>query len=418
MVGLDTDVAIVGSGPYALSLATHLAARGVEFRVFGPPMQFWLDMPVGINLKSYAFATNLYPPAKGYGFAEWCRANALEDFEPCSMQSFARYGLWVKEALVPDVDPTLVARVSRSSNGSNGFHLRLADERQLTARRVVFATGLSYLADTPEILATLPPGTVSHTSVHRDYAWARGRDVAIIGGGASAIEAGALIHEAGGRPQVLVRDEVAHFGTRLRASRSLLDRIRRPNSVLGPGMKSRLIQALPLSVRLMPERQRLQFVKTSFGPSSPWWIATRVWGRVPIFVQTTVIGARSAGDRVRLTVRENGHGEREIEVDHVVAGTGFACDVDRLDYLEPSLRASFRRVEAAPWVNLNFESSVPGVYFVGPIVANCFGPLFRFVSGAEYAAPAVARHLAGAMKTVTSAVRRGMRSVSRGVGAV
>jgi hypothetical protein len=45
-------------------------------------------------------------------------------------------------------------------------------------------------------------------------------------------------------------------------------------------------------------------------------------------------------------------------------------------------------------LSMNFESSVPGAYFVGPVAALSFGPLFRFVCGAEFAAPALARHLA------------------------
>jgi hypothetical protein len=205
---------------------------------------------------------------------------------------------------------------------------------------------------------------------------------------------------------VLVREEVAHFGTRLKTERSFIDRMRRPNSVLGVGMKSRLMQAFPFSVRMLPERKRLSFVRNSYGPSSPWWIATRVWGRVPIFVQTRVLAAQPAGSRVRLRLHETGHGERDVEFDHVVAGTGFSCSADRVTYLDDAFRRALRRVEGAPWLSTSFESSVPGAYFAGPIAAYMFGPLFRFVAGAEYASPTIARHLAGPVRSVTSAVQR------------
>src|SRR5580658_1526906 len=99
----ETDVAIVGSGPNALSLAAHLRMRGVEFRIFGPPMRFWRDMPTGINLKSFAHATNVYVPTGGITFPEWCRSKGLEDFEPCTMESFAAYGMWMAEEFVPNV---------------------------------------------------------------------------------------------------------------------------------------------------------------------------------------------------------------------------------------------------------------------------------------------------------------------------
>src|SRR5258708_21925519 len=108
----ESDVAIVGSGPYAISLAAHLKGLGVEFRIFGPPMRFWRAMPRGINLKSFAYATNVYVPAKGHTFPEWCRAQGLEDFEPCTMASFAAYGIWMKDRFVPEVEPVEVSNVS------------------------------------------------------------------------------------------------------------------------------------------------------------------------------------------------------------------------------------------------------------------------------------------------------------------
>src|ERR1700742_3833268 len=49
----DCDVAIIGAGPYGLSLAAHLAAAGVNFRIFGRPMGLWREhMPQNMMLKS------------------------------------------------------------------------------------------------------------------------------------------------------------------------------------------------------------------------------------------------------------------------------------------------------------------------------------------------------------------------------
>ena len=47
----STDVAIVGAGPYGLSLAAHLSAAGVSYRHFGVPMNLWRTaMPRGMYL--------------------------------------------------------------------------------------------------------------------------------------------------------------------------------------------------------------------------------------------------------------------------------------------------------------------------------------------------------------------------------
>ena len=53
MTSFAPHTAIIGAGPYGLSIATHLRARGVDFRIFGQPMQAWQDqMPAGMLLKS------------------------------------------------------------------------------------------------------------------------------------------------------------------------------------------------------------------------------------------------------------------------------------------------------------------------------------------------------------------------------
>ena len=63
MQNFATDVAIVGAGPYGLSIAAHLRRRGVPFRIFGTSMQTWrYQMPAGMCLKSEGFASNLSDP--------------------------------------------------------------------------------------------------------------------------------------------------------------------------------------------------------------------------------------------------------------------------------------------------------------------------------------------------------------------
>lgn len=79
--------------------------------------------------------------------------------------------------------------------------------------------------------------------------------------------------------------------------------------------------------------------------------------------------------------------------DHVIAATGFHVDIDRLGFIDPDLRRSVRRICGSPWLDHRFQSSVPGLFFIGPAAAMSFGPLYRFVIGAEYAAPTVAAEL-------------------------
>jgi hypothetical protein len=85
---------------------------------------------------------------------------------------------------------------------------------------------------------------------------------------------------------------------------------------------------------------------------------------------------------------------QNLIVDHVVSGTGYHIDVEQLDYLEPSLREEIKCYERAPRLNAKFESSARGLRFIGPASAMSFGPLFRFVVGADYTAKTVAADLA------------------------
>jgi len=57
------------------------------------------------------------------------------------------------------------------------------------------------------------------------------------------------------------------------------------------------------------------------------------------------------------------------------------------------MREMIDQVEGTPILSDKFESSVPGLYFVGLTAANSFGPLLRFMVGAEFAAPRLAAHL-------------------------
>src|SRR5579862_4040407 len=162
----DTDVTIIGAGPYGLSLATHLSARKVQHRIFGDSMRFWRDMPIGVNLKSLAFATNIYVPKRGNTYPQWCLDHNLEDFEPCTMQSFAAYGCEMQRRFVPDLEEVFVTNVSTRDRK---FEVRLATGERFISRKVVSCTGLSGLAHVPSVLRHLGSNRMKHTFDISDY---------------------------------------------------------------------------------------------------------------------------------------------------------------------------------------------------------------------------------------------------------
>jgi hypothetical protein len=61
--------------------------------------------------------------------------------------------------------------------------------------------------------------------------------------------------------------------------------------------------------------------------------------------------------------------------------------------LDEELRSRIRKIAEAPALNPWFESSVPGLFFVGNAAAMSFGPLMRFIYGDTFAARRLGRRL-------------------------
>jgi hypothetical protein len=107
-----------------------------------------------------------------------------------------------------------------------------------------------------------------------------------------------------------------------------------------------------------------------------------------------VLEADAAGGGARLVVEREGEPSQTIFTDHVVAATGYRVDLARLDFLGPKLRRRLRLTGSSPALSRDFESSVPGLYFMGASAADSFGPLLRFAFGADFAVKRVSRRLA------------------------
>jgi thioredoxin reductase len=389
------EVAIIGAGPYGLSIAAHLAAHKIEHRIFGRPMQFWTQIAEAADkryLKSYCFGTNLSSPSPGYSFSDYNTPRNLETFEPCSMSNFAAYGRWFQENQVPWVEPVDVLEVRRESGR---FAISLSNGEQFIANQVIVATGLANFANVPSALSSAPPSSVTHTSEIATFSSFKNRRVAVLGAGQSALEAAVLLHEAGAEPTLLVREHTISWHSRVHRRRSLWRRLRSPITGLGTGPKAWALTRFPHALHQMPDSFRTRVVKTHLPAEGAWWLRERFDNKVPVHFRTEVVEARQNCTGVALTVRDaKEQATRQMTVDHVIAGSGYTVDVDRLTFLDESLRSAICRVERSPKLNSTFESSVPGLRFVGAASAMSFGPLFRFVVGAEYTARTIAQHLA------------------------
>ena len=405
------EIAIIGAGPYGLSAAAHLRALGLPFRIFGHLMDSWLaHMPKGMLLKSDGFASNIYDPNGEFTLQRFCSDQRIEyshTGSPISLDTFTSYGLAFRERIVPELEEKLVVELDRCSDG---FVLCLEDGEIVKTRRVVLAVGITHFEYIPPVLQPLPPALLSHSFRHRDLEQFTGRSVAVIGAGASALDLAGLLHEVGAEVQLVARQTSLNFHDRPARiqKRSLWKRIRHPQSGLGPGLRSRLCADAPTLFHYLPERLRLEVVRRHLGPSGGWFIKEKILGKVPLLLGHTTERAEVENGKVHVSLRGADGATCEVVAEHVIAATGYRVCLDRLAFLSSGVRSKLRAVNDTPVLSSAFESSVPGLYFIGIAAANSFGPVMRFAFGAGF----TARRITQAVKLSLSQRRESLRAPS------
>ncbi|MDH6217683.1 cation diffusion facilitator CzcD-associated flavoprotein CzcO [Streptomyces pseudovenezuelae] len=394
-------VAVIGAGPFGLSTAAHLRARGIPVRVFGDPMVSWRDhMPAGMLLKSTPVASNLDAPQPGHNLVDYCDAAGIprlvtdEDIIP--VETFIAYGEWFRHKLVPELEQVRVVSVDRRDSG--GFDLKLDSGESFTARAVVVATGLSGLAQLPPELATAAPdgptpmGPVSHSSQQHDLTRYAGKELIVVGAGQSALETAALAAEAGARVRVVSRGRgrVAFGAPPWKQPRL------RPESPFGRAWSLWALSYYPQPYRYLPAQTRHYLVRRVLGPLGAWWLRDRFEGKVQVSEVDRITGADATDGSPTLTVRTHAGGSERLTADHVIAATGYRVDTAAMDFLGNELRTRLSVSRGAPKLGAGYVSSVPGLYFTGLPAASSYGPVMRFVCGTEFASPRLANHLSAA----------------------
>jgi thioredoxin reductase len=354
-------------------------------------------MPTGMILKSEPYASDLSAPTSGFLAGDYCRA-ADEEYHdrvvPLSREQFIAYGDWFANQLVPDINETEVDSLSRTSEG---FIIRTAQQECFTARKVVVATGVIPFAFIPPELANMPCDLVAHSSLLRDARRFSGKEVLVVGSGQSALESAALLHECGSNVKVLVRADEVRWNAPNPSSLTWIQQIRRPVVRLCEGWHCWAYDRLPDAFRMFPKAWRIEHGLGFLGPSGAWWLRDRVENRLPLLTGHRVLSAEAHGERVRLNLRTP-EGPAVAEADHVIAGTGFRLDLDRLTYLDPAIRSAMTIAGGAPVLDRNLESSVPGLFFTGAMAAPSLGPVTRFVAGTHVTAPRVARRIHSSLR--------------------
>jgi cation diffusion facilitator CzcD-associated flavoprotein CzcO len=413
MAVTDLDIVIVGAGPYGLSLAAHLRHHGQRFRIFGLPMRSWSHhMPRGMSLKSEGFASNLSDPGHTYPLKNYCAERGIPYADvghPVHIDTFTGYGREFQKRFVPTLEETHVTSVRQVGKR---FEVTTETGETVSARHVVVATGISYFGYIPPLFAGLPESLVTHGAQHSDLGRFKGRKVAVLGAGASALDIAMLAQQAGAQVELIARRAAILFHNPPSPEpRPLIERLMAPRSGLGLGWRSRMCTDIPLVFHALPASLRLKAVQSHLGPAPCWFTRDGVEGKLPMRLGTDITDVRAQNGGVTLVLRDKNQVQTELDVDHVIAATGYHVELSRLPFFDEALRSRVAVVEDSPVLNRQFESSIPGLYFVGVSAAYSFGPMLRFAYGADYTATRLAAYLRSRLPAKAASRRAELEAV-------
>ena len=388
------DVVVLGAGPYGLSVSAHLLGQGLKVATFGKINYFWRNhMPDGMLLRSYWWASSLSDPEGKYAIARYYEDKGIEPVDPMPRETFIDYVSWFQQHAVPNVDETYISSITRLDNK---YRVTLEDGREIISKAVVIAPGLHYYINSPEEYAHLPKSLVSHSSDHADLQLLQGKKIAIIGGGQSALETAALLNEQGTAVEVICRRALRWVPIGNPKFPEWVRRMRAPKAGMGDGWMNFFQDKYPYFLHNVSRERRDNMVDHTHGPAGSHWLKPRILGKVTVHENTQVVKVEEVNGQAKLTYA-NG---KEALFDHIILCTGYRPDVKALPMLDQEIKDSLQSHRGSPVLSNRFETSVPGLYFVGFSSARSFGPYYRFVVGAEAAArrasAAIAKQVVGA----------------------
>jgi thioredoxin reductase len=210
--------------------------------------------------------------------------------------------------------------------------------------------------------------------------------VLVVGAGQAGLECAGLAARAGAEVEVVARSGVRWFADREPHHErgrvgSALYRLAYPAVGYGPPPLNRLVLYPDLFAALpRPVRQRL--TRRLLRPGGSPWVRRLCEGKVSIVGGAGVVRAARRHGAIHVVLSEGS----EREVDEVLLATGYRFSLERLDFLDRDLRGRIGVDGGWPVLDRTFESTVPGLFFAGYAAEDRFGPLSRFVLGADFTA--------------------------------
>ena len=376
---METNVLIVGAGPFGLAISALASDKGIEHAIVGRPMEFWRrNMPKGMYLRS-ACDWHLDPLNVDTieRFLE-LQGKTPKDVEPLSLEFYLSYVDWFQTQ--KQIKPTPVY-IKRLDQFSDHFLATTEIDTTVRAQKVVLAPGFKHFSNVPaELKERLATSNFQHTCEFVDFIKVAGKRFLIIGGRQSAFEWAALLIESGASAVHLShRHESPAFAVAdWTWVTPLVD-----NLVQNPNWFRLLSAEEKESVnRRMWSEGRLKI--------EPWLESRLADGRVKIWSRTEVARCVEIDGTCRV---ELSNGE-VIEVDEIVLATGYKVDISRLPYLaNGNILNRLETNNGYPVLDDHFETSIPGLFMTSMPAGQDFGPYFGFTISVRASAQLICERL-------------------------
>jgi thioredoxin reductase len=364
----QTDLLVIGAGPYACSAAAYARERGISTHVVGRPMAFWREqMPQDMYLRSGP-DWHLDPAGADTfeGFLEDAGTRP-EEVKPVPISVFLSYTEWFIARKGLDIDERYVAGLAHDGTG---FVAAMEDGSTISAERVLAVPGIRHFASLPDWHTWVPPDRRAHTSDLVSFDALAGARVVVVGGRQSAYEWAALLCDHGAaRVDVVHRHATPRFAE---VSWAFC------NEYVDQTLAHRgWWRTLPAAEQQAIAQQFWEVGRLTLEPWLPPRLAPAVVTSHPGCSVTSVSG----DEELALRLSDG----TALEADFVVFASGYRADLASVPYLTDVLQA-VSVTDGFPDLTEGFETSLPGLSVVGFASTRDFGPFYGFTKGCPSAA--------------------------------